>query len=298
LTGQGGARSYSPARAFRTRAVLIRLDTEGGRLSIAKTATTAADQSPGVLGAMAQASVRPGEADLIVHGTTTATNAILERKLSRTGLITTAGFRDVPELGRRTRPQAYGMKGHFVPIIPQDLRVEIPERMDAAGDVVVPLDEAAPRRAAELLLERGCEALVIHFLHAYANPSHDLRAAEIASTVWPNGFITTGHSLLSESREFGRGVTAAVNASMQPLLKRYLKRLRERLAADGYCGERLVMNGNGGMTSSRLVSREAAKTVMSGPASGVMARRPAPAVWRGRRTSSPTIWAAPPRMWR
>ncbi|MEM8552712.1 MAG: hydantoinase/oxoprolinase family protein [Pseudomonadota bacterium] len=250
---------------------LIQLDGEGGRLRIAKTATTAENQSFGVLNAMAEAEVKLPDVDLIVHGTTTTTNAVLERKLSRTGLITTAGFRDVLELGRRTRPQAYGMKGHFVPIIARDLRVEIPERMDAAGDIVVPLNEAAVQRAAELLIALGCEALVIHFLHSYANPAHELRAAEIAASVWPNRFITTGHSLLSETREFERGVTAAVNASVQPLLERYLKRLRDELDAGGYRGDLLVMNGNGGMTSSRLVSREAAKTVMSGPASGVMA---------------------------
>ncbi len=250
---------------------LIQLDSECRGLRIAKTPTTTDNQAFGVFAAMADAEVSLPKVDLIIHGTTTTTNAVLERKLSRTGLITTRGFRDVLELGRRTRPQPYGMMGHFVPIIPRDLRLEVPERMDAAGDVVVPLDEAAVKAAAKLLLERGCEALVIHFLHAYANPSHELRAAEIAAEVWPSSFITTGHSLLSETREFERGVTAAVNASVQPLLERYIARLREKLETGGYRGDLLVMNGNGGMISSRLVSREAAKTVMSGPASGVMA---------------------------
>ena len=250
---------------------LIQLDSDGGGLRIAKTPTTADNQAFGVLAAMAEAEVDLSQVDLIVHGTTTTTNAVLERKLSRTGLITTAGFRDVLELGRRTRPQAYGMKGQFIPIIPRDLRLEVPERMDAAGEVVVPLDEDAVAAATEVLLERGCEALVIHFLHAYANPAHELRAAEIAARLWPNDFITTGHSLLSETREFERGVTAAVNASVQPLLERYVARLRKELGGKGYRGDVLVMNGNGGMISSQLVSREAAKTVMSGPASGVMA---------------------------
>jgi len=250
---------------------LIQLDSDGGGLRIAKTPTTADNQAFGVLAAMAEAEVDLSQVDLIVHGTTTTTNAVLERKLSRTGLITTAGFRDVLELGRRTRPQAYGMKGQFIPIIPRDLRLEVPERMDAAGEVVLPLDEGAVAAATEVLLERGCEALVIHFLHAYANPAHELRAAEIASRLWPNDFITTGHSLLSETREFERGVTAAVNASVQPLLERYVARLRKELGGKGYRGDVLVMNGNGGMISSQLVSREAAKTVMSGPASGVMA---------------------------
>ncbi len=190
---------------------------------------------------------------------------------SKTGLITTAGFRDVLELGRRTRPQAYGMKGVFTPIIPRDLRLEVPERMDAAGQVVTPLDRDAVADAIGQLREAGCEALVIHFLHAYANPAHELAAAEIAAELWPNDFVTCGHALLSETREFERGVTAAVNASVQPLLERYVARLGEELGRKGYPGDVLVMNGNGGMVSSKLVAREAAKTVMSGPASGVMA---------------------------
>ncbi len=242
-----------------------------GRLRIAKTPTTVENQAFGVLAALEAAEVALGEVDLIVHGTTTTTNAVLERKLSKTGLITTQGFRDVLELGRRTRPQAYGMKGEFRPIIPRDLRLEVPERMDAAGTVLMPLDENAVRAAVADLLGAGCEALVIHFLHAYANPVHELRAAEIAAETWPNAFITVGHGLLSETREFERGVTAAVNASVQPLLDRYVARLRAELAGRGYSGDVLVMNGNGGMVSSSLVSREAAKTVMSGPASGVMA---------------------------
>ncbi|WP_299726537.1 hydantoinase/oxoprolinase family protein [uncultured Tateyamaria sp.] len=250
---------------------LVTIDGESGGIRIAKTPTTLDNQAFGVINALSIAEIDLADVDLIVHGTTTTTNAVLERKLSKTGLITTAGFRDVLELGRRTRPQPYGMKGQFFPIIPRDLRLEVAERMDAGGNVLTPLDEAALRDALQALLDAGCEALVIHFLHAYANPAHELRAAKIASDIWPNSYITTGHSLLSETREFERGVTAAVNASVQPLLERYVARLRDELASRGYKGDVLVMNGNGGMVSSRLVAREAAKTVMSGPASGVMA---------------------------
>ncbi|MEM1314822.1 MAG: hydantoinase/oxoprolinase family protein [Pseudomonadota bacterium] len=257
---------------------LVQLDPESGAIRLAKTPTTPENQAFGVLNALDQAEVALPEVDLIVHGTTTTTNALLERKLARTGLITTAGFRDVLELGRRTRPQPYGMTGRFVPIIPRDLRLEVEERMDAQGRVLTPLDEAGVRAACARLLEAGCEAVVIHFLHAYANPAHEARAAEIVAEVWPNGNVTVGHRLLSETREFERGVTAAVNASVQPLLERYLARLREELTARGHRGDVLVMNGNGGMVSSTLVAREAAKTVMSGPASGVMA-----AAYTGRR---------------
>lgn len=263
---------------------LIVFDPDSGAVRLAKVPTTLPNQAGGVLAAFEAAGADLAALDLIVHGTTTTTNAVLERQLARTGLITTAGFRDVLELGRRTRPQAYGMMGTFVPIIPRDLRLEVPERMDARGRVVTPLDEASLRTAITDLLARGCEALVIHFLHAYANPAHELRAAEIAASLWPNSYITTGHSLLSEAREYERGVTAAVNASVQPVLERYISRLAGELAARGYDRDLLVMNGNGGMVSATHVAREAVKTVMSGPASGVMA-----AVATGRRAGFPDL---------
>lgn len=257
---------------------LVIVDPATGAVKLAKVPTTLPNQAPGVLNALDAAGADLADIDLIVHGTTTTTNAVLERALAKTGLITTMGFRDVLELGRRTRPHAYGMHGRFVPIIPRDLRLEVPERLDARGQMVVPLDEDAVRQAAITLRDMGCESLVIHFLHAYTNPSHERRAAEIAAEVWPNSHITTGHSLLSESREYERGVTAAVNASVQPLLERYVARLADQLAQRGYRHDLLVMNGNGGMVSARSVSKEAVKTVMSGPASGVMA-----AVATGRR---------------
>lgn len=263
---------------------LVMVDPATGALALAKTPTTLDNQATGVLNAIAAAEVDLTRAALIVHGTTTTTNAVLERKLARTGLITTRGFRDVLELGRRTRPQAYGMTGVFRPVIPRDLRLEVPERVDAGGAVLTPLDEDAVRAAVRELLGKGCEALVIHFLHAYANPAHETRAAEIAAELWPNAYITMGHALLSETREFERGVTAAVNASVQPLLERYVARLRGELADKGYRGDVLVMNGNGGMVSSRVVAREAAKTVMSGPASGVMA-----AAYTGRRAGETNL---------
>jgi len=263
---------------------LVQIDRASGAVHLAKVASTIGNQAFGVLNALGEAAVDLGALDLIVHGTTTTTNAVLERKLSRTGLITTAGFRDVLELGRRTRPQPYGMTGQFRPIIPRDLRLEVPERMDAAGRIVVALDEDALRRAAGDLLAAGCESVVVHFLHAYANPAHELRAAEILAQIWPNGYITLGHALLSESREFERGVTAAVNASVQPLLARYIRQLESELKAGGYAGQLLVMNGNGGMVSSARVAEEAAKTVMSGPASGVMA-----AAYAGRAAGLPDL---------
>ena len=245
--------------------------SEGGQVHLSKVPSTLDNQAFGVLNALAAVDANLPDVDLIVHGTTTTTNAVLERKLCKTGLITTQGFRDVLELGRRTRPQAYGMFGEFTPIIPRDLRLEVPERMLADGTVHVALDSKAVQEAARALLEAGCESVVVHFLHTYANPAHELEAARLVAEIWPNDYITMGHALLSESREYERGVTAAVNASVQPLLQRYVDRLVSELADKGYGHDVLVMNGNGGMVSASLVAREAVKTVMSGPASGVMA---------------------------
>jgi N-methylhydantoinase A len=254
-----------------TDLVLYESGPSGASVRCAKVLTTSPNQAGGVLEAIAAAGVSPGDLDLIIHGTTATTNAILERKVARVGLITTRGFRDTLELGRRTRPKPYGMTGTFEPLVPRELRIEIDERMNAAGGVVIPLDEDAVAAAARTLLDAGCESVVIHFLHSYANPAHELRAGDIVEAMWPNDYVTLGHRLLSEFREYERGTTASVNAAVQPILDRYLSRLQRELESQGFGRDLLVMNGNGGTVSSRLVTRDASKTVMSGPASGVMA---------------------------
>lgn len=246
---------------------------DGGHSSVrlAKIPTTTENQAVGVLEAIHAAGSTPAALDLIIHGTTATTNAVLERKTARVGLITTMGFRDVLELGRRTRPKPYSMTGTFAPLIPRELRLEVPERVLADGAVHTALDTAAVEQAIATLIAADCQALVIHFLHAYANPAHELIAGEIARRLWPNAYVTLGHALLSEYREYERGTTASVNAAVQPILDRYVRRLVGELEAQGYTRDLLVMNGNGGTVSARLVARDAAKTVMSGPASGVMA---------------------------
>jgi N-methylhydantoinase A len=150
--------------------------------------------------------------------------------------------------------------------------------------VLTPLDETAVAAAATTLLAEGCEAVVIHFLHSYINPAHERRAAEIVRGLWPNAYVTAGHAILSEYREYERGVTAAVNASVQPVLDRYLSRLRKELGAKGFDRDLLVMQGNGGTISSQLIAEAAVNTVMSGPASGVMA-----AAYTGRASGHPNL---------
>ncbi|WP_428686276.1 hydantoinase/oxoprolinase family protein [Reyranella sp.] len=263
---------------------LLAIDPATNEVKLAKVPTTVDNQAIGFMAALAAAGLDPALLQAVVHGTTTTTNAVLERKIAKVGLITTKGFRDVLELGRRTRPQAYGLRGTFTPLIDREVRLEVSERMDADGKVLTALDEAAVAEAAKALLAAGCEAVVIHFLHSYINPAHERRAAEIVRGLWPNAYVTAGHAILSEYREYERGVTAAVNASVQPVLDRYLSRLRKELKAKGYDRDLLVMQGNGGTISSQLIAEAAVNTVMSGPASGVMA-----AAYTGRASGHPNL---------
>ncbi|MEO8527210.1 MAG: hydantoinase/oxoprolinase family protein [Caldimonas sp.] len=250
---------------------LIVVDDESGDVRIAKVPTTVENQAFGVLAALDEAGVDPASLEAIVHGTTTTTNAMLERKIATVGLITTRGFRDVLELGRRTRPTPYGLKGKFVPLIERRLRLEVDERVDAEGQVLVPLAEAQVAAAARQLIALGAESVVIHFLHSYINPDHEARAAAIVRDLWPNRYVTAGHTIVAEYREYERGTTAAVNAAIQPVLHRYIERLQGELRARGFARELLVMQGNGGTVSAAIVTEHAVATVMSGPASGVIA---------------------------
>ena len=250
---------------------LVLFDTETESVKISKVPSTPENQSFGVMSALDSVGVSLESLDALIHGTTVTTNALLERKVSRVGLITTRGFRDVLELGRRTRPKPYGMTGSFECIIPRELRLEVGERVDCDGEVVEELNEADVLTAVKQLLESGAEALVIHFLHSYKNDSHERKTEEIARKIWPNTFVTRGSALVSEFREYERGTTAAINAAIQPVLHRYIERLQEKLKEEGYSKDLLVMQGNGGTVSSGIVAEDAVKTVMSGPASGVMA---------------------------
>jgi N-methylhydantoinase A len=250
---------------------LLALDPVAGMFRVAKVPSTPDDQSTGFLVGLDALGIDCAAIAALIHGTTVATNAVLERKGARCGLITTAGFRDVLELGRRTRPNAYGMTGSFEALIPRDLRLEVPERVDAAGRVVTRLDEAAVRQAAQTLRDRGAEALVIHFIHSYANPAQERRAAEIAREIWLNRFVSLGSEILREVREFERGSTAALNGSVQPIVSRYLGRLSQNLRSARLANELLVMQGNGGMMAAGNATSLAVHTVMSGPAAGAIA---------------------------
>ena len=242
------------------------------KIKFAKVPTTVPNQADGVLAAIAAAGVAPADLDLVIHGTTATTNAILERKIAKVGLITTRGFRDTLELGRRTRPETLRPLRH--------VRAADPARASIRGRRAngrVGRDHSAARARRKWRRRRGrCsprDAKASSSTSCIPTPTRrtSCAPAKVVESLWPNDYVTLGHELLSEFREYERGTTASVNAAVQPILDRYISRLQGDLESGGFRRDLLVMNGNGGTVSARLVAREAAKTVMSGPASGVTA---------------------------
>jgi N-methylhydantoinase A len=207
----------------------------------------------------------------IVHGTTVGTNALLERKGARVGIITTPGFRDALEMRRRDRRQTWGLWGDFVPVAARDCRLEVPERTLADGTIHVAVDREAVREAARALHGKGCEALAIIFINAYANPQNERDALEAARAVWPNENIACSSAILPEIREFERSSTTALNATLQPVVGSYLGRLEQALAADGFKGRFHIVQSNGGVMSTATARRLPVRTALSGPAAGVIA---------------------------
>lgn len=250
---------------------LLLLDLESGEYKIAKVPSTPQNQAEGFNSGVRELNVPLTQLSTIVHGTTIGTNAILERKGVKCGLITTQGFRDSLELGRRTRPSAWGLTGSFEALIPRELRIEVPERIDAQGNIVIALDEKQVKSAITQLIELGAEALVIHFIHSYVNPAHERRAGEIADAIWPNPHVSLGNEIMREIREFERASAASLNGSIQPIMSRYLGQLSEDLSSQGFTQDLLIMQGNGGMMGVEMASAYPVQTVMSGPSAGAIA---------------------------
>ncbi len=254
-----------------TNTDLVFVDTEAGELRVAKVPSTPSNQADGLMHGIDILDVPLQEIDLLIHGTTVATNAVIERKGARCGLITTKGFRDVLELGRRDRRQVYGLFGDFQPLIDRQDRREVDERVSAQGEILTPLDPEEVRAVASALAEEGCEALVISFMHAYANTGNEAAAGRAAREVWPNDFVVTSSEVLPVVREFERTSTATVSGYVQPLISRYLTSLGDRLNEGGYDREFLVVQLNGGVMTASVAARLASNTILSGPAAGVTA---------------------------
>jgi len=238
---------------------------------ILKVPTTPKDPSVGLLDALQGAGLAADELGALLHGTTIATNAVIERRGARCALLATRGFRDLLELGRRDRPSMYGLEGTHEPLVPRDLRFEVDERMDHEGHVLRPLDEAGVRELGEHLCTLGVESVVIAYLHAYANTEHEDRTRAILASVNPQWELVTATSVVREYYEFERTSTAVVQGFLQPLVARYARNLAGKLKEWGLGQDVAVMQSNGGVAPLRQLGQRAAHIVRSGPAAGVTA---------------------------
>jgi N-methylhydantoinase A len=248
---------------------VIHLDEQTGRIDVDKVPTVSEDQSIGVMNAIDAVEVDLDDVDKLVHGTTVGINAILERGQTDVGLITTEGFRDILEMRRRDRPDNYGLKGQYDPLVPRELRTTVAERTDADGDVVEPVSEAEIEDAANALRDRGVDSVVVSFLHSYQNPENEEAAADVLEDVWPNDNVSVSSRLLPELKEFERTSTAAANAYVKPRIDHYIDNLTDKLTARDYGHELLVMQANRGVVTAPKTTP--ANTIFSGPSAGAIA---------------------------
>ena len=250
----------------------------GGVRTSAKVLTTSQAPEKGVIDGLREvlqkAGLAPGDVGLVLHGTTLATNAVLERRGARTAFITTEGFRDILEVGYETRYDQYDLMIEKVaPIVPRRLRFTVPERVDARGRVLETLDEGAVRDLAPALSAAGIESVAVGFFHAYANPVHERRVEAILGEALPALSVTLASEVCPEVREYERFTTASVNAYVRPLMEGYLARLDGMLAEIGIGCPLLLMTSGGGLTTVETARRQPVRLVESGPAGGVLLAR-------------------------
>jgi N-methylhydantoinase A len=241
----------------------------------AKTPSTPDDLSEGFLAGLAELAAgegKPlerflGEVELIVHGTTVTTNAVLTGSVARAGLLTTRGFRDALAMRRGIREAQYDNRYTAPPpLVPRWLRLPVTERVDVTGAVITPLEEADLRRAVERLRAAGVEGVAICFLHAWANPAHELAAERLVTAALPEAYVTRSSALLPQIRFTERVSTTVLNVAVGPVFRRYLDRLTARLGAAGFAGVLLIMQSNGGVAAPAVARAAAATTLLSGPA--------------------------------
>jgi N-methylhydantoinase A len=249
---------------------VVALDHDSGVLTALKVPSTSGELARGVLEGLAQLPP-PARRSTIIHGTTVATNAVLEGRGARTALITTRHFRDLLEIGRQSRENMYDLRHHGRPpaLVPRHLRLEISERLEYQGQVLQQLAMQEVPEILSILQAQQVEAVAICLLHAYANPTHERRLAEALAAHVP--YISISSEVNAEFREYERTNTVVLNALVMPLVHRYIEQLQQQLQAAGWQGRLHIVQSNGGMISTTLVQRRPLSTVMSGPAAGVAA---------------------------
>jgi N-methylhydantoinase A len=220
---------------------------------------------------LAEAGIGLDAIDILVHGTTLATNAIIERKGARTALIATEGFRDVLEIAYESRYDQYDLSiEKVVQLVPRALRFTVPERVDVEGRVLLPLDDAAVRALPARLKAEAIGSVAVSLMHAYANPAHEQRIRALLAEAMPDLSITLSSEVCPEVREYERTSTAVANAYVQPLMAGYLRRLDQAMAASGFKGQVYLMTSGGGLTSLEAAARFPIRLVESGPAGGAI----------------------------
>ncbi|MDE2699792.1 MAG: hydantoinase/oxoprolinase family protein, partial [Gemmatimonadota bacterium] len=257
-----------------TDATLI--DEETGNIRVGKVSSTPRDPSLGFMEAtrriLGEAEIEPAEVGYIVHGTTVVTNAIIEGKTARTGFITTSGFRDLLEIARQTRPSLYDLQFEKPrPLVPRYLCFGVPERLDARGKILEPLDEKAVSAAASQLRREGVESIAVCLLHAYTNPVHEQRVGEILRRDFPEAMVSLSSEVSPEFREYFRASTTVINACIRPVAARYLENIQTRLQEEGLMAQLLVMQSSGGVLTFGAAAKKPVFLVESGPAAGVIA---------------------------
>ena len=252
----------------------LALEAQGRRFTTKVLTTPAAPElgvMTGVHAILAQAGLQPGDITILVHGTTLATNSVIERKGARTALITTEGFRDVLALGNESRYDQYDINIVLPePLVPRHLRLTVPERLDNEGHILRPLDEAAVRALVPVLVREKVESLAVGFLHGFVNPIHERRVRDILAEALPDLPVSLASEVSPEMREWERFSTTAANAYVQPMMARYLTVLEADLRAIGLAAPIFMMLSGGGLTTIATACRFPIRLVESGPAGGAI----------------------------
>lgn len=241
----------------------------------AKILTTSRAPEEGVLSSLraviGEAGIEPGAVGVIIHGTTLATNALIERKGAKTALLTTEGFRDVIEIRHENRFEQYDVNIDLpIPLVPRRWRLPIRERVNARGEILIDIDETSVNRAIESLAAEEVEAVAVGFLHSFTNPVHERRVGEAIARALPGVAVTLSSDVSPEMREYERFSTACANAYLQPLIGRYVANLERELQHAGFRCPMLLMTSGGGITSTETAIRLPVRLVESGPAGGAI----------------------------
>jgi len=254
---------------------LVLFDEATNRIHFTKTSSTPANQAQGVEDGIHKvvglAGMTPADIAFFVHGTTVATNALLERKGVRCALLVTEGFRDILQIARQDRPKLYDWFAQRPPaLVPRELSFEVSERVLHTGEILRPLDETQARAAIRAAKAANVTAIAVCLLHSYANPVHERRLRDLIAEEFPEAEVSLSFDVIPEFREYERASTTAVNAYVMPIVRRYVARLADRTAAMGVPAELHIMQSNGGLMTARAAGEQSVRTMLSGPAAGVL----------------------------